>query len=263
MTFWHTHKGSWVGVLFLSLILLISAFSFSHAQTTLEAGIPGQVTAGDPVTGPVQYIKFLYLFVLSFVGVAGFVTLVIWGTVWVASSIIDQKTRALEGIKNALIGIALAFSAYLILAAINPDLTVIRLPQAGDVNFDTPDTPQASLTCCVYVQGGQYEGSPQSTTYGWTCAPRGLEEAACGTRGGAQGVASRNENCEREIGYSGLQCNNAVATTRLTCCVGFLRSSAEWRCVPRTSSSPCGTTGLSQASANICSRTPNPPPQCQ
>ncbi len=131
---------------FLLLVIMLLATAQVAFAVVLESGIPGGaggstgLAAGatiDANLGIIQYIRYLYLFVLGFVGIAGLVTLVIWGTVWTASGVIDKKAMAMEGIKNTLMGLGVAFTAYLILFTINPDLTVIRLPPVTPVTINT------------------------------------------------------------------------------------------------------------------------------
>ena len=122
-----------INMRYFTLILLILIFTVpvTHAaDTVLEVGIPGITGAapGDPAPGIVKYISFLYTFVLGFVGIAGFASLVFWGAVWTGSGIIDKKRQAIDGIKNSLTGIAIALTAFIILNTINPDLTIIKEP---------------------------------------------------------------------------------------------------------------------------------------
>lgn len=124
-------------VLPVSIVVVMATLLFSgmaaHAAVVLESGIPGvgeEGRQGAELPGLTTYINYLYIFVLSFVGIAGFISLVIWGTVWVGSVVVDKKARAMEGIKNTLIGIGIALTAFIILYTINPDLTVIKEPVA-------------------------------------------------------------------------------------------------------------------------------------
>ena len=115
----------------LIFLILIFAVPIAHAaDTVLEVGIPGVAGAepGKAVPGMVTYIRFLYTFVLGFVGIAGFASLVFWGAIWTGSGIIDKKRQAVDGIKNSLTGIAIALTAFIILNTINPDLTIIKEP---------------------------------------------------------------------------------------------------------------------------------------
>ena len=123
----------------LILLILIFAIPVTHAaDTVLEVGIPGITGAapGDPAPGMVKYISFLYTFVLGFVGIAGFASLVFWGAVWAGSGIIDKKRQALDGIKNSLTGIAIALTAFIILNTINPDLTIIKEPIIRGISIE-------------------------------------------------------------------------------------------------------------------------------
>jgi len=162
----------------LLLALFISTVSIARADTTLEVGIPGGpgssgVSAGNSVSGPAQYINYIYIFVLGFVAIAGLVTIVIWGTVWTISGIVDQKARAMEGIKNALIGIGIAFVAFVLLYTINPDLTTIKFQslQPVKVSQNTPPPPLGGgasviggvAACCFNPGGASGPG------YQWAC----------------------------------------------------------------------------------------------
>lgn len=116
----------------LSVIAVVFFIATSAHAVVLESGIPGVGEGGRQgakLPGLATYINYLYIFVLSFVGIAGFISLVIWGTTWVASAVVDKKARALEGIKNTLIGIGIALTAFIMLRTINPDLTVIKMPK--------------------------------------------------------------------------------------------------------------------------------------
>ncbi|OGD31994.1 hypothetical protein A3C91_03700 [Candidatus Azambacteria bacterium RIFCSPHIGHO2_02_FULL_52_12] len=125
-------------LIFLPLVALFFAVS-AHA-VVLESGIPGgaETAAGQELPSLVNYIRYLYLFVLGFVGIAGLVTLVIWGTVWTASGVVDKKAAAMEGIKNTLYGIGIALAAYVILYTVNPDLTIIKLPALESIKPPNP-----------------------------------------------------------------------------------------------------------------------------
>lgn len=142
----------------------------AYASTTLESGIPGNAATvkGQPIpSNPAQYIKYLYLFVMGFIGIAGFVTLVIWGTVWTASGVIDKKAAAMEGIKNTLMGIGIALTAYLLLSTINPDLTIISFPnleKTGLTDLEQKKVDFASLP--EYQWGCEAYGMPTGYSNG-------------------------------------------------------------------------------------------------
>ena len=112
------------------LLLALAVAGVAHAATTLEVGIPGVegAAAGDTVSSVPMYIKYLYYFVLGLVGIAGFSSLVFWGAVWAGSGIVDKKAQAIAGI-----GIAL--TAFILLNTISPDLIVIKTPNVAGVNI--------------------------------------------------------------------------------------------------------------------------------
>lgn len=163
-----------ISLFLFPLIALTLFFAFSAHATLIESGIPGggsssglqpgntADTIGQDVITPAQYVRYLYLFVMGFVGIAGLVTLIIWGTVWTASGVVDKKAAAMEGIKNTLYGIGVALTAYILLYTINPDLTILKTPS---LTVDT--TPIQGPSC-----------QPLNSTILTTCAS-GITKIEC------------------------------------------------------------------------------------
>lgn len=146
---------------FIGLFMITAMFfigASSHA-VVLESGIPGVGEGGaQGAKAPnlPTYINYLYIFVLGFVGIAGFISLVIWGTVWVGSAVVDKKAMAMDGIKNALTGIGIAFTAFIMLYTINPDLTIIKMPQADKLVVKKPtQAPTYKGKSTLSRDGGQ------------------------------------------------------------------------------------------------------------
>ena len=111
----------------------------SFTYTPLEE-IPGQGAPDDFV----GYIQALYLFVLSAVGIAGLLMAIIGGFIYVSSAgNSSQVEKGKEYIKDALIGIVIAFSSWLILNVINPDL--VNVPLSLD-SLSAPDGSDADLS---------------------------------------------------------------------------------------------------------------------
>lgn len=139
-------KPKHLNIILLTLVILAPIFVFA-SDNVLEAGIPGQVAPGDPLPGLTDYMRYIYWFLLGTVGIAAFVSLVWYGVLWIYSGIVEQKSEALEGIKNTFLGLVFAFSAYIILYTINPDLVSLRAPAAPIPTVNLSDkTPNASVT---------------------------------------------------------------------------------------------------------------------
>lgn len=128
------------------LIIAIFAPFFAYAAV-LEVGIPGQIEPGARLPGLTDYMRYIYWFMLGTVGIAAFVSLVWYGVLWIYSGIVEQKSEALEGIKNTFLGLGLAFGAYIILYTINPDLVSFTTPGAPIPDVKPSDkTSAASVT---------------------------------------------------------------------------------------------------------------------
>ena len=153
------------------LAVILVFITTTHAATTLEVGIPGtDALPGSAAPSVPMYIKYLYYFVLGLVGIAGFSSLVFWGTVWAGSGVVDKKAQAIAGIKNTLTGIGIALTAFIILTTINPDLIVIKAPGIATVDIESQDigmTPrqikyqdnrnfcgQFNMSMCLSPEGG-------------------------------------------------------------------------------------------------------------
>ncbi len=113
----------------------------NEKTAVFEVGIPGQIEKNTPYKNVSleNYINFIYMFMIGLVGIAGFASLVWYGIIWIYSGISEKKSEASEGIKNTLIGIALALSSWVILNTINPDLVRIKAP-----SLETPNLREAT-----------------------------------------------------------------------------------------------------------------------
>lgn len=108
----------------LVLIIVLSVFvivDFALADYQIQVAIPGGPAAGQAVS-LAQYIRSIYIFGLSLVGIAALGSLVIAGFRYMLSDTVDSKDAAKSMIWSSLSGLILGLSAYLILYTINPDL---------------------------------------------------------------------------------------------------------------------------------------------
>ena len=109
--------------IFLLLIIFYSLFfvRFTLADYKIEVAIPGGPAAGTEVT-LTDYIRYIYLFGLSLIGITALGALVYGGFTYMLSDTITSKDDAKKYIWGAISGLVLALAAYLILNTINPDL---------------------------------------------------------------------------------------------------------------------------------------------
>lgn len=115
-----------------------------------------------------KYLTVIYNYALRFGGIIAAVMLMAGGLLWLVSGGNPGKIgQAKNIISGSLIGLALLFSSYLILAQINPELTVfkpITLGRAGDPFF--PDSeyteeetimPESYQEACVAAKNNNLE----------------------------------------------------------------------------------------------------------
>ena len=113
-------------ILAITILLLIAScllFIVSDVRATYEMTVDyptiGGVTPTDELTG---YIRYIYLFGLSLVGITALGALVYGGFTYMLSGTVTSKDDAKKYIWGAISGLVLALAAYLILNTINPDL---------------------------------------------------------------------------------------------------------------------------------------------
>ncbi len=115
---------------FLSLFVIAAPFLLSAdtatAQSTQQsefqtlAKIPG---TGEGVSSIGEFINILFRIAIGIGSVIGVLMIVIGGFEYLSSDIFQKKATGRERIKNALLGIGLLLSSFLILNTINEDLT--------------------------------------------------------------------------------------------------------------------------------------------
>ena len=115
--------------IFLLSIILCSLFFvyFALADYKIEVAIPGGPAAEESVT-LTEYIRYIYLFGLSLVGIAALGALVYGGFTYMLSGTVTSKDEAKKYIWGAISGLVLGLAAYLILNTINPDLVSLTKP---------------------------------------------------------------------------------------------------------------------------------------
>ena len=77
-----------------------------------------------------EIIAWFYYFIIAIAGLAVFAMLVWGGVSWLTSAGNPTRTsEAKDRISSALLGLLIILGSYLILRLINPELTILNLPQ--------------------------------------------------------------------------------------------------------------------------------------
>lgn len=119
-----------------------------------------------PGPGIANFVRYVYLFGISFVGVVAMVSIFYGGLKYFLSVAGGAKEDAKDILQNALLGLALALGAYLILRTINPALVSFE-PIEGELLQLTPPSTSNPL-----VRGlGEicYPSLPDTCANGLSC----------------------------------------------------------------------------------------------
>lgn len=115
-------------ILLLICLCLPFVVDFSLAAGyKIEVSIPGGPAAGTEVS-LAEYIKYIYLFGLSLIGIAALGVLVYGGFIYMFSDTVVSKDEAKKWIWAAISGLILGLCAYLILNTINTSLISLTPP---------------------------------------------------------------------------------------------------------------------------------------
>ncbi|MBX4189508.1 pilin [Candidatus Parcubacteria bacterium] len=164
--------------LFLAYIIVLSTFSFVSKVYAASPCDPSKGYcllapiplggANEPETTQVtdfkNYIPGVIKLVIGLAGALAVLMIVIGGFQYISSATIGGKTSGRDTIKNAVTGLLLAISSWVILNTLNPnlvkfDLTLATLPtgpviDTGLANPTTPTTPTTNTcTNCVALTG--------------------------------------------------------------------------------------------------------------
>lgn len=140
-------KKKLVGFLFLLVLFFVSSnFCWAQEEKSLSCemtkgkyklleGVPFVAEACSEITFP-QYISRVYIFAISAIAIASLLMITIGGGYYLlaagnASTIGTAKTI----IKDALLGLIVAFLSYLLLWTINPDILSGRL-ETSDIGIE-------------------------------------------------------------------------------------------------------------------------------
>ena len=105
---------------------------------TVLAPLPGVGDSGDKTTTLEKYVPAVFKLAIGLSAVVVVLMIVIGGFQYISSDALMKKTEGRERIKNAVFGLVLVISAWLILNTINPNLLNINL------NIDSVTTTSVS-----------------------------------------------------------------------------------------------------------------------
>ncbi len=140
---------------FLIAFPLAARASFDYK---LMEGIPGFANPGDSINF-YTYVSDVYKFGIWAIGIAALLMIVVGGYMYIMSAGNNSQMEKAKGvITDAIIGIIMVMSAYVLLYEINPDLVKIK-PFSGPAVSGvtgTPITPQnLAVGCSNYTQDFQ------------------------------------------------------------------------------------------------------------
>lgn len=102
-----------------------------------------QVSTNDD--GFSKYLQKIINIAISLTGILSVIMLIFGGIEYVSSSVSETaKKDAKERITNALFGLLITLSGYLILSTINPDLLSLKLPEIAPLKLPAQKTPSAT-----------------------------------------------------------------------------------------------------------------------
>ena len=116
------------------IVLLAHAPVLAQTQTGYEllAPLPGYVPTTDGKTTAAPYIKGIFVLIIAVAGGLAVIKIIFGGIKYMSTDAFEGKSDAKTTIQNAIWGLLLALSAWLILYTVNPKL----------IEFDLSIPPQ-------------------------------------------------------------------------------------------------------------------------
>lgn len=135
--------------------LVVKAASTGYFNYQLLEGIPGFFSKGQIMTDLPTLVSAIYKFGIWTIGIAAMFMLVVGGLMYMTSAGNKSTAGSAKGIiTDALLGLAVAFTAYLFLYVINPDLIKLNLNLVSvKIEEVTQGTPQGSGVCAPVASG--------------------------------------------------------------------------------------------------------------
>jgi len=135
---------------------------------TLET-VPGQTSVTGDLTG---YLNNLYKFGISITGILAIFMIGLGAFAYIVTSVGNSSKMmdAKETIKNALIGLVIALTAYLLLFVINPDLVsgTLNAPSTIINAIEEEEIDDSAVGCCIWLSATAATSCENNYTYS-TC----------------------------------------------------------------------------------------------
>ncbi|HBM46149.1 MAG: hypothetical protein UT05_C0003G0078 [Parcubacteria group bacterium GW2011_GWF2_38_76] len=142
-------------IIILIFVLSLPIISFAAKYTLLETFSDTQQKV---VTNPMEYITSLYWYVLGLTVALSILMMIVGGLeytlTWASES---KKGEAKNRIENAIIGLLIALTAYLLLNTINPKLVAFNLNEAG-ISCETAPAGGVTTGITAGVNAGFVQG---------------------------------------------------------------------------------------------------------
>lgn len=175
-----TKKHQYFSIVFAIILLLSLSISFAFAleiKPTDYPNIPFAPTITENSDLP-QYASYFFALGIYLAGALAVISLVIGGIQLIFSSVSPEaRSNAIDRIKNAILGLMLTLSSFIILQTINPNLTTIKL------------TPLVAGTGIFYTNGIDEKPAPKNAEPDTSSIPAGYETIIykCAGSGAGQG----------------------------------------------------------------------------
>lgn len=246
-------------IVILFLLVFLSLPFFASAQTTgpfnyvpLEK-IPGSDKETSGVTDFYTYVSAIYKFGIWAVGIVALFMLVFGGYTYITSAGNNSSMEtAKKIITDAIVGIIMALTAYLLLYVINPDLVRMKklAPVAGIPGAQVPVTPVPGVpgagTCSTLSTGPCSVESLRSTCF--SSDPEKWSAICNKESGGKETLVSNTDKCQDGTKFSvGLfQINMVNSAGSVPGCSGIFSTSTSG------GDPSCSKYGKSQGSCLAC-----------
>lgn len=215
-------------VIFYGIFFLLPVFALANNPPNYNY-IPMEQIPGQPgvPTDFYTYVSYLYQFGIGAVGIAALLMLAIGGFMYITSAGNNASMEKAKGvITDAIVGVILALTAYLLLYTINPDLVRIkRLTPVPVSNLTIPGAPGGpggpGPALPPGTQGANCQGAATNsnlcvnTTCSRTCSNLGQFESSIQTYASQSGLDPRVVKaviCRESSGTPNVQ-NTAVSPT--------------------------------------------------